>query len=503
MPPTIINYKNSRLRSGGGSAKVDFKQPGQNSDENLRKKTLTAVTLFFTVAFLYLSISQNNSKMSDEQVLARALVLQQLNSARTLQVFQDLQNDSVPFNVPYQLLAGSVTQTQKFLTVGLCSIKRKRGSYLLDTLQSIFSQSSEDELKQLVVVVFLADFDTDWNERTARSISDRFHTPILKGQLLIIHAPQSAYPPLEGLKRNFNDSAARVRFRSKQNIDYAFLLSFSANLSSYYIMLEDDVTCANNFLTAIHKSINSLGQSYWVTLEFSKLGYIGKLYHSSDLPLLAKFLFLFYQEMPCDWLLTHFIKLLTQKDTIRFTPSLFQHMGLYSSFGGTVNRLKDDEFEEDLGILADNPPANVLTNITTFEQHTPDKAYGDRADYFWGKAPTKGSHFTIVLHKPAVFSRILIITGSKTKKKKDILEAAEVMVGHNLVGTTGRSTCSQYFNLGLLVNGQFDRKNIQEEIDTPLSCLRIKVTKDQQEWVIIQKIRIWTKDKYQSHKSPK
>uniref|UniRef100_A0A0E9S9U8 Uncharacterized protein n=1 Tax=Anguilla anguilla TaxID=7936 RepID=A0A0E9S9U8_ANGAN len=33
-------------------------------------------------------------------------------------------------------------------------------------------------------------------------------------------------------------------------------------------MLEDDVTCAKNFFTAIRKFILSLGQSYWVTLEF-------------------------------------------------------------------------------------------------------------------------------------------------------------------------------------------------------------------------------------------
>ncbi|KAJ8370351.1 hypothetical protein SKAU_G00103790 [Synaphobranchus kaupii] len=456
------------------------------------KRTLTAATLFFTFAFLYLTISHDNTKTNDAQLLARAIVLQQLNSARSLQAFQDFQNDSVPFNVPYHLLAGSITQTQKFLTVGLCSIKRKRGSYLLDTLQSIFSQSSEEELKDMVVVVFLSDFDTDWIERTAHDITDRFPVPILKGQLLVIHANQSYYPPLEGLKRNFNDSPARVYFRSKQNVDYAFLLGFSINLSSYYIMLEDDVTCAKNFLTAIRKFIHSQGQSYWVTLEFSKLGYIGKLYRSSDLPQLAKFLFLFYQEMPCDWLLSHFNRLLTQKDAIRSKPSLFQHVGLYSSFGGTLNRLKDDEFEEDPGDIADNPPAKVLTDITPFEKYTPDKAYSNRAGYFWGKTPAIGNHFTVVLHKPAVFMRVLIVTGSKDRKK-DILESAEVEASQNLVETPQGPTCSGYIKLGRLVKGQFDRKNIQEGISTPLSCLRIKVTNKQQEWVIIENINIWVK----------
>lgn len=458
------------------------------------KRTLTAATLFFTFVFAYLTISHDNPKPDEVQLLARASVLQQWNSARSQQVFQDLQNDSVPFNVTYRFLAGSTTQTRKFLTVGLCSIKRKRGTYLLDTLQSIFSQSSEEELRDMVVVVFLADFDTDWNERTARDISDLFPVPVLRGQLLVIHAPQSYYPPLEGLKRNFKDSPARVHFRSKQNVDYAFILGFSAKLSSYYIMLEDDVTCAKNFFTAIRKFILSLGQSYWVTLEFSKLGYIGKLYHSKDLPQLAKFLFLFYQEMPCDWLLNHFNTLLTQKDVIRSKPSLFQHAGLYSSFGGTLNRLKDDEFEEDPGGVADNPPASVLTDITQFNEYTPDKAYGNRAGYFWGKSPAAGNHFTVVLRKPAVFTRLVIATGSKDGKK-DILKSAEVAVGQDRVETPQGPACSRYFNLGHLVKGRFDAKNIQEEIGSSLSCLRIKVTNTQQEWVIIQKINIWIKDK--------
>ncbi|KAJ8265782.1 hypothetical protein COCON_G00148810 [Conger conger] len=457
------------------------------------KRSFTAAALFFTIATFYLTVI-HETKRSDAQLLARAIVLQQLDSPRSLQVFQDLQNDSLPFSVPYHILAGSPTPNQKFLTVGLCSIKRKRGSYLLDTLKSIFSQSSEEELRDMVVVVFLADFDTGWNERTAREIADRFSVPILKGQLLVVHAPQSYYPPLEGLKRNFNDSAARVHFRSKQNVDYAFLFGFSANLSSYYIMLEDDVTCAKGFLTGIRKFIRSQGQAYWVTLEFSKLGYIGKLYHSKDLPQLARFLFLFYQEMPCDWLLNHFNMLLTQKDTIRSKPSLFQHVGLYSSFGGTLNRLKDDEFEEYPGILADNPPANIWTDISQFEKYTADKAYSNRAGYFWGKTPAVGNHFTVVLHNPAVFTRVVIVTGSKDRRK-DILESAEVAVGQNLVKTRKGPTCSEFIKLGHLVKGQFDRKNIEKEIGTSLSCLRIKVTNKQQEWVVIQDINIWIKDK--------
>ncbi|NXY92640.1 MGT4C acetylglucosaminyltransferase, partial [Alcedo cyanopectus] len=298
---------------------------------------------------------------------APAMVLQVLQQAGAQHILRDTDTLSVLHNISYHLLAGSLSPHKKFLAVGLASVRRPRGFYLPATLQSLFKQSTEEELQEMVVVVHLADTDPMWNLQVAASIARKFAHHVLLGRLLLIHAPREFYPPLEGLKRNYNDPEERVKFRSKQNVDYAFLLAFAANLSSYYLMIEDDVWSAKSFLTTIRKSLASRERSNWATLEFSKLGYIGKLYRSSDLPRLARFLLLFYQEMPCDWLLVHFRLLLTQKDVIRFKPSLFQHMGLYSSFQGTINRLEDDEFQADALDLPDNPPAALFTTMSIFE----------------------------------------------------------------------------------------------------------------------------------------
>ncbi|MFT7802290.1 alpha-1,3-mannosyl-glycoprotein 4-beta-N-acetylglucosaminyltransferase C-like isoform X2 [Arapaima gigas] len=457
-----------------------------NSLENQKHNLKGLRVLFIAVVFLYISINHFTTRIlvaSKEKLWAIDIVSQQLNSQRSIQVFQCLQNDT--------LLAGFPGPTRKYLTVGLSSIKRKHGFYLLDTLQSIFSQSSEEELQDIVVVVLLADFDMDWNQQVVNSISERFSIYILKGQLLVVHLPQEYYPPLEGLKRNYNDPPDRVSFRSKQNVDYSFLLSRSANLSQYYLMLEDDVICSKNFLTTMRKFIDSRGNSPWVTLEFSKLGYIGKLYHSSDLPRLASFLLLFYQEMPCDWLLNHFNKLLTQNTPIHFKPSLFQHVGVYSSFRGTYNHLTDKDFEANPHEPADNPPADVVTDIIPFKEYTPEQAYSSRASFFWGKSPLAGSHFSIIFYKPAVLTHIHIQTGSQ--EQKDILASAEVELGFNPLGIKGRAMCSQYVKVGSLVHGQFDRRNIDKVFSFPVSCLRILVTRSQEEWVIIQSVDIWTR----------
>ncbi|XP_075631820.1 alpha-1,6-mannosyl-glycoprotein 4-beta-N-acetylglucosaminyltransferase-like isoform X2 [Balearica regulorum gibbericeps] len=341
----------------------------------------------------------------------------------------------------------------------------------------------------MVVVVHLADTDPRWNMHVAADIAHKFAHHILLGRLLLIHAPHEFYPTLEGLKRNYNDPEERVRFRSKQNVDYAFLLAFAANLSSYYLMIEDDVWCAKSFLTAIRKALASREGSNWATLEFSKLGYIGKLYRSSDLPRLARFLLLFYQEMPCDWLLVHFRLLLTQKDIIRFKPSLFQHMGLYSSFQGTVNRLEDDEFEANALDLPDNPPAVLFTSMSVFENYEPLKAYSTAEGYFWGKNPVAGSVFSIVFQQPARVTHVRVRTGSK-ERQGDFLHAGVLELGWRR--RADHRDCSAYTTMGAFEKGTFERWGLEKAVPNPVECVRIRVTRDQSEWLIIQSIDIWT-----------
>ncbi|NXX81879.1 MGT4C acetylglucosaminyltransferase, partial [Urocolius indicus] len=416
-------------------------------------------------------------------------VLQTLQLEGAQHILRDRDDLSVLNNISYQLLAGSLSPHKKFLAVGLASVRRPRGFYLPATLQSLFTQSTAQELQELVVVVHLADSDPHWNAQVAASLTRRFAQHVLLGRLLLIHAPQEFYPTLEGLKRNYNDPEERVKFRSKQNVDYAFLFAFAANLSSYYLMIEDDVWCAKSFLTAIRKAVAARDGSAWATLEFSKLGYIGKLYRSSDLPRLARFLLLFYQEMPCDWLLVHFRLLLTQKDVIRFKPSLFQHMGLYSSFQGTVNRLEDDEFQADALDLPDNPPAVLFTSMSVFEDYTPVKAYSTAEGYFWAKQPAAGSVLCVVLRQPSRVSRVRVRTGSP-ERRGDILHSGLLELGRQR-RADGRD-CATYTPLGTFQNGSFEQRGLETAVTGPVECVRIRVTQDQSEWLIIQSIDIWT-----------
>nr|XP_046252957.1 alpha-1,3-mannosyl-glycoprotein 4-beta-N-acetylglucosaminyltransferase C-like isoform X2 [Scatophagus argus] len=395
--------------------------------------------------------------------------------------------DYLPLNVSYQLLAGAPSTEQRYLSVGLSSVKRKKGSYLIPTLQSLFSQSSPEERSSMVVVVLLADFDVSWRVTTVREIKTAFASELEQGQLVVLHVPQDWYPPLTGLKRNYNDAPERVSFRSKQNVDYSFLIHYSAGLSQYYLQLEDDISSAKNFLTTIkmHVEEQEAKKITWATLEFSVLGYIGKLYKSVHLPLLARFLFLFYQEMPCDWLMTHFRELLTQKNQILFKPSLFQHMGTFSSFQGTYNKLKDQDFEEG---LYTNPSAEVYTDMSTYKEYFPKLAWNAGEGFFWGRSPEKGNYLTVVFKSPTVVTGILVETGSKGK---DILESAQVEIGCDVVTTNKEEkSCKEFQSVGMLVNGSFEVQDLDKKYGSTSSCLRIQVTAGQKDWLVIKKIRI-------------
>jgi alpha-1,3-mannosylglycoprotein beta-1,4-N-acetylglucosaminyltransferase C len=102
---------------------------------------------------------------------------------------------------------------------------------------------------------------------------------------------------LENLKRNYDDPVERVKWRSKQVMDFAYMFHYGAPLSQYYIQIEDDVITAPNVTAGIRECIGQHMQ--WTVLEFSYLGFIGKLFRSEDLERLARFLAMFLRRDAC------------------------------------------------------------------------------------------------------------------------------------------------------------------------------------------------------------
>lgn len=368
-------------------------------------------------------------------------------------------------------------------------MQRPRGSYLLDTLQSLFFASSSSEQKHFIVLVHLADPDSTWRGQMISNISTLFKPYIQANQLVVINTPLKSYLPLKDFKKNFNDTPAYVAFRSKQNMDYAFLMNFATNHSDYFLMIEDDVKCVPGFVTQIAATVSAWEKKPWVTLEFSQLGFIGKLFHTKDLPCFVHFLLLFYQEMPCYYLLTHFHELM-QQTPIQFFPSLFQHMGNYSSFEGKFNSLKDREFEEDDFGSPSNPAASIYTSLKVANASVLMNAYSLDKNFFYTKSAEAGSHLTVVLDTPAKVFRVQVLTGSDLKEENQLKEG-HIELGYD--STNRINDCDDYILLGLLVNGVLNKQVLSNESGKKVKCVRLLVTGTPPSGIIVRHINLWVK----------
>ena len=72
-------------------------------------------------------------------------------------------------------------------------------------------------------------------------------------------------------------------FPYKKNFsDYAFLWMWCNLKSSYYLQLEDDIVAKPGYLQFIkNKVLHDVGD--WFVMEFSNLGFIGKLFRTESL----------------------------------------------------------------------------------------------------------------------------------------------------------------------------------------------------------------------------
>ena len=157
--------------------------------------------------------------------------------------------------------------------------------------------------------------------------------------------------------------------------DFNLLFRYCSQLSQYHMQIEDDVKVAQNYLLQIRsylaavslkldmeasthlfhtisnssevsilKTLNSHFHSSkrWSMLDFSRLGFIGKLFQSPRMDLMATFFNLFYDEQPIDWLINYYVFLSGQHQVFQHFPSLFQHFGIKSS----LNTIKDNVLKD-------------------------------------------------------------------------------------------------------------------------------------------------------------
>lgn len=127
---------------------------------------------------------------------------------------------------------------------------------------------------------------------------------------------------MDKLKLTLGDSIERVKWRTKQNLDFVFLMTYAQPKGTFYVQLEDDILAKHNFITTMKNyaiEITAKKQN-WFVLDFCQLGFIGKMFKSAELPWAITFFQMFYNDKPVDWLLNYLIvtKICNQdKDSVR------------------------------------------------------------------------------------------------------------------------------------------------------------------------------------------
>merc|ERR1712168_464983 len=261
----------------------------------------------------------------------------------------------------------SKARTGVSIVLGIPTIQRPVQSYLVDTIRSLIDGLSEDERADALLIVMVAEpWDLDFSRKVQAEVNDAFADHLESGLLEVITPHSSFYPNLDNLKETLGDSKMRAKWRTKQNIDFSYLMIYAQARGRYYCQMEDDVIAIPGYLSTMKMFALNQKTDEWILLEFSHLGFIGKLFKTSDIPSITQFFVLFFKDKPVDWLLDHYVFVRVcnldkdaihcqrQKDSVRlrFIPSLFQHVGMYSSLKGKTQiteEIKVDRSESSQG----------------------------------------------------------------------------------------------------------------------------------------------------------
>ncbi|KAI7808992.1 hypothetical protein IRJ41_024399 [Triplophysa rosa] len=393
------------------------------------------------------------------------------------------------------------------MVMGIPTVKRKVKSYLSETLHSLIDKLSAEEKLDCVIIVFVGEV----NQKFLKSVTDnlltpKFYTELNSGLLEVISPPVSYYPDLNNLKETFGDSKERVKWRTKQNLDYSFLMMYAVNKGIFYVQLEDDIVAKPNYFATMKNFALQLASEDWMILEFSQLGFIGKMFQAPDLNLIVEFIFMFYKEKPIDWLLDHilWVKVCNpEKDAkhcerqksslrIRFRPSLFQHVGLHSSLAGKIQKLTDKDFLKPLlHKIHVNPPAEVSTSLKVYQGHTLEKTYMGE-DFFWAINPMAGDYVLFKFDRPVNIERFLFRSGNQEhpgdKIENTTVEILPVTDTELKTKEKYKRTEDRFYKIA-----EFEKGVAEGTVDpafNPVVAVRLSVQKDSAVWAIISEVYI-------------
>ncbi|XP_017330065.1 alpha-1,3-mannosyl-glycoprotein 4-beta-N-acetylglucosaminyltransferase B-like [Ictalurus punctatus] len=397
------------------------------------------------------------------------------------------------------------------LVLGIPTVRREKQSYLVNTVSSLIFDLTPEQKTDIVIVIFIAEINNTFVKSIAKSIQENFPDDVKSGLVEVISPSPFYYPNLSNLKETFGDSRERVKWRTKQNLDYSYLMLYAQHKGRYYIQLEDDIVAKSGYSDIIKERISNVDTEQWLFLEFSQLGFIGKLFRTSELPSIVEFFLMFHKDKPIDWLLDHilWVKMCNpEKDSKHcngekaklkrtFKPSLFQHVGVHSSLPGKIQNLKDKDFGKQVLYKAhQNPPAMLNSSLTYYQSHSLDRAYRGE-DFLWAFTPNIGDYIFIMFNTPQTVKRYRFRSGNiEANGDRFYNTTVEVLPSDVSVrkrAEQGLLPCCKPSSGGFIVIGSFVNGIAEGPIDEALHDLegmRLIVHSTSDAWVVLSEIFI-------------
>ncbi|XP_012279449.1 alpha-1,3-mannosyl-glycoprotein 4-beta-N-acetylglucosaminyltransferase B [Orussus abietinus] len=394
------------------------------------------------------------------------------------------------------------------MVLGVPTVKREVQSYLLATLKNLLDTMNPAEAADTLIIVMVAETDLEYVTYVAKQIEVQFPNECEAGIIEVISPSPSYYPDLSKLRDTLGDDHQRVVWRSKQNLDFAFLMSYAQTKGTFYVQLEDDILAKKNFITTMKSfALQKISlKENWFVLDFCQLGFIGKMFKCVELPWLIQFFLMFHNDKPVDWLLDHLVSTKVcslDKDTkhckmakaelwLHYKPSLFQHIGTHSSLKGKVQKLKDKQFGKiTLFYGHENPEATVETQIKPYKQYTLAKAYKGES-FFWGLLPQPGDRLRFKFKHPIFIKRYLFRSGN-AEHPSDKFYNTTVEALPEASSVVNRNN-NDVLEDGYIIVGKFDSLGVaQGTVDKNLgkiAVLRLTVHSESDNWAILSEIHI-------------
>lgn len=344
---------------------------------------------------------------------------------------------------------------------------------------------------EILAVIQLGDSNENTKKKLGEKIKKLYQPLIAAGVIDVIQVPSQYYPSRAKLKKKYGDSEERIKWRSKQVVDFSFLFHYCHGLAKYHVQLEDDVIASPEYFLKLKNFIEQYeGKEIWFTLDASVLGYIGKVYHNHDLEELANFYYLFFDEMPVDWLEYKWREIKGQPTGFwrRRAASLFQHIGVVSSMLNKKQDLAEPYFDNhSQKFLGQNPPAKLHTDIIGYHNLEIENAYEKGSGYFWGKCMDKPSCFVkIIFRENITVKRIAIETGANLAIN-DTIHFGSLESGTKTQG----KDCLQYDNK-IPMNFKNGRLDVSFSKELTTNCIKLVIRK-QVQWIFLREINVWKK----------